>query len=554
MNNSPKTDALVIGAGPTGLAMATDLLRHGLSVRIVDLADKASNLSKATTIMPRTLEEFQLRGLHERTIGLGKIMRGFSAFYQGQIIFKADYDRISSDFNFLVNIPQCDVELVLREELERLGGNIEWGVTLTELKDHGDRVEAKLTHADGKTEELEVPWLLGCDGAHSVVRKTLGLKFHGNAYKDTWLLADLNIDWKFTAESSYSFFSEDGVLAIFPMPKGRHRIYILQTLKHQLGRDPSFNDIKDAVERIAPGLCTLSKPDWMAEFKCHHRKVKNYRNKDGRVFIGGDAAHIHSPETGLGLNTGMQDSFNLAWKLAAVHHGKAPFSLLDTYDQERSYVGNQVVKLSDVTHKMTAQFSAMGSMIRSRMWRIFSNHIRVRHEKFEDGLQLRVLYKPNPFVENHGKVDPFRLKELPEMVAGARCLEAKLLPPDAQTDQKQFIRLYDHLDPKCPQLMIMAGPDNSKETLACIRELIALTAPIRDQIKVLVILARQNMQGFEDIQATVLLDPTHHFHHHYGAETGALFVVRPDSYIGFSSRPIETKKTSKYLKRLFTDL
>ncbi len=551
-NSNP--DALVIGAGPTGLAMATDLLRHGLKVRLIDLAEKASNLSKATTVMPRTLEEFQIRGLHERTIELGKVMRAFSAFYNGKIVFKADYARLSSDFNYLVNIPQCDVELVLREELDRLGGEVEWGVTLTEFEDAGDHVSAELKHADGKTETLDVPWLLGCDGAHSVVRHSLDLEFHGNAYEDTWLLADLDIEWKFTRDSSYSFFSEDGVLAVFPMPNNRHRIYILQTLEYQLGRDPEFSDIVEAVERIAPGVCKLSNPDWMAEFHCQHRKVKHYRKKNGRVFIGGDAAHIHSPETGLGLNTGIQDSFNLAWKIASVHQGQSPESLLDTYDLERSYVGDQVVKLSDRTHKMTAQFGPIGSLARSAMWRIFSNHLRSHFETFEAGMGLRVHYQPNDFVENHGHVDKFRLRDLPEATAGARTLEAKLLPPDAKPDQEEYIRLLDQLDPLTHQLMIMTGPDNSEKTVSCIQKLIELTEPIRDQLKVLVVVGQQNLEGYEDVSTTVLLDPSHHFHHHYGAETGAVFVIRPDSYIGFSSRPIESKHVTKYLKRLFTKL
>lgn len=554
MSDNQNPDALVVGAGPTGLAMATDLIRQGLKVRIIDLAEKASNLSKATTIMPRTLEEFQIRGLHERVVELGKVMHGFSAFYKGLIVFKADYARISSDFNYLVNIPQCDVELVLREELDRLGGEIEWGVTLKEFEDHGDHVKAEIVDSSGNTENLDVSWLLGCDGAHSTVRKGLDLKFHGNAYQDTWLLADLSIDWKFTSDSSYSFFCEDGVLAIFPMPEGRHRIYILQTLEYQLNRDPEFSDIVEAVERIAPGICKLSDPDWMAEFHCHHRKVKHYRKKEGRVFIGGDAAHIHSPETGLGLNTGVQDSFNLAWKIASVHQGRSPESLLDTYDLERSFVGEQVVKLSDTTHKMTAQFGLMGNLTRSAMWRIFSNHLKTNFETFEAGLGLRIQYKGNDYVINHGKVDKFRLKTLPEAIAGVRSLEAKLLPPQATPDQKEYVRLYDRINPLRHTLMVMTGPDNSEQTVSYIRELIEFTEPVRDQLDILIITGMQTDEGFEEFSPNVFLDPTHHFHHHYGAETGAVFVIRPDSYIGLSSRPIDSKRPIKYLKQLFTKL
>ena len=554
MTENQNLDALVIGAGPTGLAMATDLIRHGMKVRLIDLADKPSTLSKAVVLMPRTLEEFQVRGLHKRTQELGENVHSFSAYNQGQIIFHADYDRISSKYNFLLNISQCDTELVLREELDRLGGEIEWGVTLTDYEDLGDHVRADLKHADGKTETLEVPYLLGCDGAHSTVRHGMNAEFHGESYQDTWLLADVSIDWKFPHGHSYSFFCEDGLLAVFPMPGKRYRIYVLQTLEYQLGRDPELSDIIEAVERVAPGLCKLSEPEWLSEFHCHHRKVKHYSKKNGRVFIGGDAAHIHSPETGLGMNTGVQDAFNLAWKLANVRKGLMPESLLDTYDLERSYVGEQVVKLSDFTHKLLSQFTAMGGLVRSKMWRFFSNYYLNHFQKLEEGFQVRIHYKANDFVEHHGHAEHFRIKDLPEVTAGARCLDGNLLPPNTEADVENFVSLYDQLDPSVHQLMILTGSDHSQETQSCIRELIASTASIRSQLNILLILGRQDTEGYEDLDATILLDPTHHFHHKYGAEAGAVYVVRPDTYVGFFSRPIASKPVTKYLKSLFTKL
>lgn len=554
MSENQNLDALVVGAGPTGLAMATDLLRHGLKIRLIDLAEKPSTLSKAVVLMPRSLEELQLRGMHEHALGLGEKIHAFTTYNRGQIVFHADYDRISSYFNFLLNISQCDTEKVLRDELDRLGGKIEWGTTLAGFEDLKDHVRAEIKHGSGETEVLEVPYLLGCDGAHSAVRHGLKAEFHGDSYKDTWLLADVSIEWKFPHGCSYSFFSDDAVLAVFPMPGKRYRIYVLQTLEHELGRDPEFEDVVEAVERIAPGLCTLSEPDWMAEFHCHHRKVKHYRKKGGRVFIGGDAAHIHSPETGLGMNTGIQDAFNLAWKLAAVRKGIVPESLLDTYDLERSYVGEQVVKLSDFTHRMAAQFSALGSLVRSKMWRFFSTYYLNHYQKLEEGFQVRIHYPHNHFVEHHGHPEHFRIKDLPEVIAGSRCLDGRLLPPGAAPEDENFVSLYDHLDPRVHHLMILTGSDDSTKTIDCIRELFDRTTSIRDHLKVLLVLGRQDTMGLEDLSATILLDPTHHFHHRYGAEGGAVYVVRPDSYVGFCSRPIASKRVMKYLGGLFNGL
>lgn len=551
-SESASTEVLVVGAGPTGLALATDLLRHGVSVRIIDVADKPSELSRAVVVLPRTIEEFRLRGMHERLLEVSEPVHRFLSYYQGQMVFNVGYDGIHSNFNYLLNVSQCDTEALLREELTRLGGEIEWGVSLTSFDDKGDAVQAQLTHPDGVSEALEVAFMMGADGAHSAVRHGLGIEFKGGAYKDVWLLADVDIAWSLPHGNSYTFFGDDAVLAVFPMPGDRYRLYILQPLERELGHDPTFDDIKTAVERVIPNKCTLSNPGWMSEFHCHHRKVEHYRLPKGRIFLGGDAAHIHSPETGLGMNTGIQDSFNLAWKLAAVIKGQAPESLLDSYDEERSYIGDEVVKFSDITHRMMAQFSPFVKKMRSPILRLFTKYYQRHPADMELGFQLRIQYRASQFIENKGK--PERFHSGPVVKAGVRLPGGQVLPTDAKPEREAAISLYDYFDPCKYQLLVLTGPEISEAFLQEIRKLLEVIAPVSEQIALAIVSDELTDARLEGLDATLFADPTLEYHYACGALHGAVYVVRPDGYIGFAGHPVRADAVTTYLKKVMKNI
>lgn len=546
------TEVLVVGAGPTGLALATDLLRHGISVRIIDVADKPSELSRAVVVLPRTIEEFRLRGMHERLLEVSEPVHRFLSYYKDQMVFNVGYEGIHSNFNFLLNVSQCDTEAVLRDELKRLGGEIEWGVSLNSFVDKGDAVQVQLNHPDGVSEVQEVAFMMGADGAHSTVRHGLGIEFKGGAYKDVWLLADVDIAWSLPHGNSYTFFGDDAVLAVFPMPGDRYRLYILQPLERELGRDPTFDDIKVAVERVIPGKCTLSNPGWMSEFHCHHRKVEHYCLPKGRIFLGGDAAHIHSPETGLGMNTGIQDSFNLAWKLARVLRGQAPQSLLGSYDKERSYIGDEVVKFSDITHRMMAQFSPFVRKMRSPILRLFTKYYQRHPADMELGFQLRIQYRASQFIENQGKPEGFHSG--PVVKAGVRLPGGQVLPTHARAEVKNAISLYDHFDPCQYQLLVLTGPEITDALCHELRELLGVIAPVRDQIAPVIVSNELADTRLGDMDATLFADPTLEYHYTCGALHGAVYVVRPDGYIGFAGHPVRADAVATYLKKVMKDI
>ncbi len=341
-------DVLVIGAGPTGLMMAIELCRQGLTCRIIDLAKEPSKQSKALAIQPRTLEIFYHIGLIEECLSLGVKIKKFIPHSHHEKLAEVSFDLIDSPFPFILSLEQSCLERILTDHLQKLGVTIEREVELISFEQNSQHVHARLHHL--RTEEKEqvsASWLLGCDGAHSTVRKTLNLSFEGRPFPDIFSLADLEIEWKYSHNNANAFIDEKGLFAAFPLKnKNRYRlIFQLQRCKDLLKQTPlhhgelsplvipppTLEEASELVHRYADKQAILKNPVWMTHFHVHSRMVSQYR--DRRVFLLGDAAHIHSPVGGQGMNTGLQDAFNLGWKLKL-----AEDSLLDSYSSERHYV------------------------------------------------------------------------------------------------------------------------------------------------------------------------------------------------------------------------
>jgi 2-polyprenyl-6-methoxyphenol hydroxylase-like FAD-dependent oxidoreductase len=235
---------------------------------------------------------------------------------------------------------------LLIEHLRSLGVEVERQTELVSFSEGADSVEAVLSFADGRRETVAVPWLLGCDGAHSAVRHGLGVEFHGSTQGDDWLIADVRLDGERVPppDEISTYFHRDGPFIIFPLPGGRVRV-IASRGKTNLAHprpDPTIGDVQSLIDQRAGGGFSASNPVWLTSFQINERKVSQYRHR--HIFLAGDAAHIHSPAGGQGMNTGMQDAINLAWKLAMVVHGDARESLLDSYSPERNAVGEMVLR------------------------------------------------------------------------------------------------------------------------------------------------------------------------------------------------------------------
>ena len=340
MNSS----ALIVGAGPVGLTLAIELARYGVPVRIVDQAAQRTDKSKAIVIWSRTLELFERAGLTRRFLESGKCVTGANIIAGDHVLGHIDLTSVQSAYPFALMKPQSETEALLEEHLVTLGVRVERSVSGERFIQSEASVETTLRGSDGREEIVRSAWLIGCDGAHSLVRHGLGVEFHGETLLTDWVLADVQVHGlKIRATELAIFWHGDGVLAFFPLSETRYRVIAdVGQSKNSPPPQPTLQQIQTLVDQRAPEGISLTEPIWLSGFRINERKVKDYR--DGRVFLAGDAAHVHSPAGGQGMNTGMQDAFNLAWKLALAARGfGGAETLLDSYSVERSAIGDQVL-------------------------------------------------------------------------------------------------------------------------------------------------------------------------------------------------------------------
>jgi 2-polyprenyl-6-methoxyphenol hydroxylase-like FAD-dependent oxidoreductase len=343
-NTHPDCQVLVVGAGPTGLVLAADLLARGISTRIIDKGDGASLETRAIAVHARALEVLDHMGLAERFVDHGQAVRWFTFYTDGKPRVSLDLARNGTRFPFMLDIPQHQTETLLRARVAELGGVIEQRTELTALADEPGGVTATVQGADGQPRQIRAGYAVGCDGAHSRVRHELGLPFRGHPYPQDWLLADVRLDWARPENEVHAFFRADGTpLICFPMRGHRWRLVVPFAGDRPPG-PPDLAEIQQLVGQRAPEPVIASEPTWLASFNCHRRSTDVYRR--GHVLLAGDAVHIHTPAGGQGMNTGITDAQNLGWKLALVADGRAPDPLLDTYGAERQPVAEQVLGLT----------------------------------------------------------------------------------------------------------------------------------------------------------------------------------------------------------------
>src|ERR1700761_3002996 len=344
-----KLDVLIAGAGPVGLTMAMELARYGLSVRIVDKNEHRTDKSKAIVVWPRTLELLDRVGpeVTERFIHIGLKATSTNMFSGDQQIAHIDLSTVDSPYKFVLLIQQSETERLLEEQLATFGVNVERQVQLEGFVQSADGVTCNLDYSDGRQETVEADWLIGCDGAHSTVRHTLAKTFEGSTLLNDWILADLHIAGLDGPPAISIHWHVDGVLALFPLGGTRYRLIADagSSTSTTIGehQTPTLAQVQQILITRGPKGVAGSEPVWLSNFTINERKVADYRT--GRVFLAGDAAHVHSPAGGQGMNTGMHDAFNLAWKLSLVSRRMHDSELLLTsYNAERGAVARLVLE------------------------------------------------------------------------------------------------------------------------------------------------------------------------------------------------------------------
>ena len=345
-----KTDVLIVGAGPTGLALACQLIRYGVDFVIIDRKEGTTPYSKAIGVQARTLEIYQQIDLADRLVSLGAITKGVRLLEGGEIRAEVPLSRLGegmSPYPFLLIVEQGKHEKLLYEFITSHGKDVLWQTTLSDFLQHDAGVTATVVEGNGKQRTIEAQYVVGCDGAKSMVRSRLGLSFEGSTLERLFYVADVQIKWEFPHDMLAACLAKDRATAFFPMPGEDHyRIVGVFPDDTELQEgEVLYEEIERQILVDTQLELDIYKVNWFSTYKVHSRRVNKF--SEGRCFVAGDSAHIHTPAGAQGMNTGIQDGYNLAWKLALVLRGEANARILDTYDEERVENAKRLLETTD---------------------------------------------------------------------------------------------------------------------------------------------------------------------------------------------------------------
>jgi 2-polyprenyl-6-methoxyphenol hydroxylase-like FAD-dependent oxidoreductase len=578
MSEARECDVLVVGAGPTGLTLASELLRRGVSCRVVDQLAEPVVYSKAAVVHARTMELFDAMGVAAAMIERSRVQQGTSVYSGGKrvahIVMQGE---LESAYPQMYGISQHDTEEVLRAHLAKVGGALERGVKLEGFAQDEQGVRATLAHADGTREEARARWIVGCDGAHSTVRKTLEIPFHGAPYEEKLIQTDVRVAFARDVDDDevLLFLHERGPAAFFPLFRdGRYRLILIDmgastptpaAAGGAAPPEPALDDFRAGL--AARGVeATLSDPAWSVAFRIHHRHVEKLRER--RAFLAGDAAHIHSPVGGQGMNTGIQDAFNLAWKLALVARGRARAELLDSYEPERLPVIRALIEGTDrATRGMESMVTLrhpVAVALRNQLMSVVTRLGAVQSQAAHTISMLGVGYEASPIcaqdrpalwqaslLGSDGSEDPsvrdwaaFGGGPAPGSRAPDVAAQGGVEGGGAPARVHELLRAGAHV-----ALLF----DGAAATEAGYRNLTGIAQRLRarygDAVAPHLVVPFASAPAAARWDGPTLRDGGGDVHKRYGARSECVYVVRPDGYVGYRAQPADGEKLQAWFDR-----
>ena len=509
------TDVLIVGAGPTGLSMACQLIRYGIDFLILDKREGVTPYSKAIGVQARTLEIYEQMDLAHRAIEEGTIAGKARLLVEGEVRGEIDFSQIGkglSSYPFILMLEQSKNEKLLYDYLRSHGKEVQWNTELQDFRQSDSEVTAHVKPADGDPQIIKAKYLIGCDGPRSVVRHSLGIEFGGSTFERMFYVADAQVDWHFTHDALHVCLAKESFAVFFPL-KGEKRYRIVGVFPEEFAKeegDVLYEEIEARIRQLAQLELDIHDVEWFSTYKVHTRHAARF--SDGRCFLAGDSAHIHSPAGAQGMNTGIQDAYNLAWKLALVLQDIAGKNLLNTYKEERLENAKNLLRTTDRIFQLVASDEWWLALLRTNVVPPIASYIlsleSVRNFIFPLISQTGINYRHGSLSRHAGDED-FRVK------AGDRM-------PYVVTDGAS---IYDRL--REPKFHLLAFSNEESEWQA-------LKANVESKYTGLI-----DFNGFQfspDIAET------------FGTDRAFTVFLRPDNYIGVISGNFTIIEIEEYLR------
>jgi 2-polyprenyl-6-methoxyphenol hydroxylase-like FAD-dependent oxidoreductase len=535
MVHTKRVKVAVIGAGPVGLTAAAELARYGISARIVDRREGPVLHSHAAVIHVRTQEVFEAMGTADRIVPRGYPLDYISLHAFGKLLGGIRVHGIDGPYPGPRVIGQRQVETLLAEHLAGLGTVIDRPAEVTDIIETPDGFTIALTRPDGATEEFQADYVLGCDGGHSFVRERFGIGFPGERYDGfEFIHADAQLRWSYPTGRGYIYVTKDRLLLLFPFDAtGRYRVLCARTDQEPGNTTPpALAELQEILREVSgDDAAELSDASWLARWRSTQRIAERFRA--GRVFLAGDACHIHVPVGGQGMNTGIQDAFNLVWKLAAVIKGAAVPAILDSYETERYPLAEELLRGTDRGFHLMVQPSDLASFA----MKLFGSSV-VGLEAVQERLrrvlgEVTINYRPGPLTEDHGgSIGPIAGDRVPDGVV-------------VRAADRRTMRLLQAIAGPHWSLLVFAGLEAESGLDALILTAIQVETRFGRQVTRILITPGAVPAAWP---GPVLHDRDNLLHERYGVRHAAFYLVRPDWYVGFRAPATRGELLLKYLE------
>jgi 2-polyprenyl-6-methoxyphenol hydroxylase-like FAD-dependent oxidoreductase len=545
MPAAARPDVLVVGAGPVGLTLACELKRHGVGVRIVEKREKPQEHPNAAIVHVRTLEILSAMGAVDGFLREGYAFPGIHVRAFGKRLGFINAAVVDSPFPQPRTLGQHVTERLLREHFERLGGRIEWNVEAVGLEQDGLEARVRLKHlAPSAREEIAAAsWVAGCEGSSSITREAAEIPFSGERYAGKeFLQIDAYLDWSHPHGFGYQFINaEQIVICLAYNDQGLYRIICARNDRDPRNLEPpTLEEMQKILQDIADPCVEVRAASWFNRFRTGYRLAARFR--EGRVFLAGDAGHVHIPIGGQGMNYGMHDAFNLAWKLAAVIKGEARPALLDTYSAERHPVDEALVRGTDRAFHLLMGAPA-ASATAMRFLGPMALGLEPLQKRIRDMLaEMNVAYPASVLSEDHGGSSG--------PVAGDRAPDAIIVRlPEGRTTT-----LFEIMHGTRWTLLLFAGLDPTPDDIENLERISAsLTASHGARVAVhLVLCGDPPVPVHENWAAQLLMDREEYLHSRYGVDASpCLYLIRPDWHVAFRGGAEHHSRLVQYFQRVF---